>query len=209
MKKKVKGRACYMRRQVWPMQEGVDLVSELVLDAKTLETVSFQREVVGLPEGASLGGQAEFARWEFKGAEWKGTTRTGGKEDKSEGTLPAPMFDGNGLGLVLAALPLEEGFSARLPVAMTLGLATEWTQYEVVARVVAEEFVEGPKGKEVQAWVVDVDWIDPVSGEVTSAGGMDAPGGAYFIVTSPPKGFPHVARYQNDSGTIELLPQEK
>ncbi len=205
------GRKCYVRVQHWPaLQEGVVSVrSELVLDASTLETVSFQTELVGLPEGAGVGDTPVFLRWEFDGANYACTVQRGvaGERVTNRSALPAPMFEGSGLGLALAALPLKDGYEARLPVAMNLGLTDALTLYNVHARVVGTETFEW-KGKDVEAWVVDVDWADPETGEITSAGGADAPGGAYFVAAKPPKGCPHVVSYRNDSVRIELASEE-
>lgn len=202
------GKKRLVRVQTWPMGSGVDLRSELVLDAATLSTVSFQQEVVGMPEGGSMGGAPSFLRWDYDGGKYtRKVRRDGGAEEVEEGALPQPMFEGSALGLVIAALPLELDYEARLPVAMNLGLTEELTLYWVEVRVTAQEPFEW-KRKEVAAWVVEVDWEDFATGEVTSKGGVDAPGGAYFVVTDPPKGFPHVPRYQNESGTIELVVEE-
>jgi len=121
------------------------------------------------------------------------------------GELPTRMFEGSGLGLVIAALPLEEGYDARLPVAMNLGLTEELTLYTVRVRVTGKERFPWKGKKKVEAWIVDVDWEDHDTGEVSAAGGAALPGGAYFVVPDPPNGFPHVPRYQNDTSRIEVV----
>lgn len=200
------GKKRLVRVQTWPLGGGVAIRSELVLDPKTLATVSFEQRVDGLPEGASIGRPTRL-RWDFDGKRYTRTVEPdpGAEPVVTEGELPNPMFEGSALGLVIAALPLELDYEARLPVAMNLQLAEEHTLYHVRVRVTGEEEFAWKRGKRVSAWVVEVDWEDYDTGAVTSVGGALEPGGAYFVVPKPPKGFPHVPRYQNDTTTIDLV----
>ncbi len=201
---RIDGKKLYVRRQVFPMQQGLSLQTTVCLDPKTLRTVRLEQEVLGLPAGAGLGQAPEYCRWDFDGAKYERLQRHAGEEQRDSGSLDEPMFDGGALGLVLAALPLKDGYRARLPICMPLNLSPELTRYWVDVRVVGKEPFEGPRGKTVEAWVVAVDWLDFESEKVTSKGGYDEPGGAYFVVPKPPKGFPHVPRYANAGGVIEL-----
>ena len=203
---KVDGKRCYVWRQVWPMNGGqLEMHSELVVDAKTLATISFQKQVVGLPPGAGLGQRPTFMRWEFDGADYSLTTRVADQEATEDGSLPRASFEGSALGLVLAALPLKQGYSARLPIAMSLGLSAELTTYMITARVVGTEKIAVPGGRKLKAWVVEVDWADLETEELSSKGGAEESGGAYYVVTNPPKGLPHVLRYRNEGSSIDLF----
>ena len=48
--------------------------------------------------------------------------------------------------------------------------------------------------------------MDYATGEVTSEGGPDKAGGAYWITPDPPPGFPYVPKYANENVRIEYLP---
>lgn len=206
---KVDGKRCYVWRQEWPMQGGqLSIHSELVMDAKTLATISFQKQVMGLPPGAGIGQRPTFMRWEYDGADYTLTTRVAGQEATAEGTLPLASFEGAALGLVLAALPLKQDYSARLPVAMSLGLTSELTTYMITARVVGTEKIAVPGGRELKAWVVAVDWADLETEVISSKGGAEEAGGAYYVVAKPPKGLPHVLRYRNEGTSIDLLDED-
>lgn len=199
------GRDVLIRLQVWPLQPGIDLHTELTLDAKTLETVSLHREVKGLPEGAGLGEKPIISHWDFDGADYTLSVTHSDEPVVSHGALDQPMFDGGGLGLVIAALPLKAGYEARIPIAMPLDLAPELTRYWAIVRVNGRESVTGPDGKDVRAWVVDVDWADYDTDEITSKGGAEESGGAYYVVPRPPEGFPFVPRYVNAGSSIDVV----
>lgn len=116
--------------------------------------------------------------------------------------LDIPMFDGNNVGLILAALPLVKGYSVRFPVTFL----RQNTSYWVVARVKGTRPFDDGRGGMVTAWEVDTDWVDRNSGQV-SAGGVDQAGGTYFVVTEPPDWYPHVPKYINATFDTELIPQ--
>lgn len=196
------------RTQVWPMKNGLSKHSEIVIDLETMATRSLTTKVLGLPEGAGLGQLPTYRRWEFDGAAYTLTTRIKGEEQTREGELDAPMFDGNALGLALAALPLKKGYVAELPVAMTLDLGPELTTYKVIARVVGQEELATAKGRSAKAWIVEVDWLDYDTRAMSAPGGRTESGGAYFVLTSPTRGAPHVPRYENDGVTIALVVDE-
>lgn len=197
------------RGQVWPMGGPVELHTELTMDPRTLEVLSYQHHVQGLPEGAGIGGGlSTIIRWEFEGPAFTRTVGEG-EDAKTEALeLDRAMFDGNALGLILAALPLKDDYSAKLPVAMSLNLSPELTRYWVGARVTGKESIPRDGGRDLEAWIVDTAWFDYGSGALTSPGGATRSGGAYWVLTDPPKGVPHVLRYRNDTSRIDWVQGE-
>ena len=181
---------------VWLFLAGILSAGEHVLPLQ-VHTGFFERQDALATATLELGRPLDMAKAVLRGKD--------GEKQVAQGELPTQMFEGSGLGLALAALPLADDFEARLPVAMNLGLTDELTLYNVRVRVSGKEIFPRKGKKEVEAWIVDVDWEDFETGEVTAAGGPDSSGGSYFVVPDPPKGFPHVPRYQNEGGAIELV----
>lgn len=129
-----------------------------------------------------------------------GEAHKGEKSRTFETPTEEPMFYGMTFGLVLAALPLAEGYEAEMPVSMP----QMRTGYTVRAKVVGQETYQDAQGKPVTAWVVETEWKDRASGEV-SPGGASRSGGAYSVIPRPPKGLPYVPKYINDTVRIEVL----
>ena len=115
--------------------------------------------------------------------------------------LGAAFFDGSVLGLIVAALPLEEGASARVPILFVDGRAGDITQYWVDTRVVGKEEVNGS-----EAVRVDVAWLDFETEAMSSEPGPDAAGGAYWITEEAGGDVPPVPRYRNESFDIVVTP---
>ena len=59
-------------------------------------------------------------------------------------------------------------------------------------------------GRDVDVWLVDVEWHHLETGDIYAAG-PDASGGRYWVVRNPPPGFPYVPRYKTDTYTIEFI----
>ena len=145
-----------------------------------------------------------FVKWfqlEYKAGKLQGQWHKEGQDQEAFPaiTLKSAMFEGDVLGVVLAALPLKKGFRARLPV-MYSQMSIPYT---VVARVVGHQDFKTVTGATVRAWAVETDWHDLKSGEVSPGGGS---GGTYYVVPKPPPGYPHVPKYINDSFDTELVP---
>jgi len=140
----------------------------------------------------------------FEASSLEGTLRRQGEEPAPSPSfaLDVPMFDGNNMGLILAALPLKHGYETRVAVVYPRFTTSYW----VVARVTGQKSFDDGRGGKVQAWVVDTDWIDRKSGHV-SPGGPDASGGTYYVVPEPPEWYPHVPKYINASFDTEVIPQ--
>lgn len=195
--RKTDEREIYHRLQVTSGSDGVN---------STLAEVTFSKE--GLEPLSSHTKRGEQTAWDLSLAIEEGVTHAQGEaRTKSGGPLEAidrkakiAAFDGAILGLVLSALPLEEGFKTQLPV-LWIASASEYT---VTARVTGRRSFPDGRGGQIEAWAVAVDWLDLNSGQ-TFDGGDEGSGGTYYVVPDPPQGFPHVPAYINSSASIELL----
>jgi len=192
-------------------QGGWGIEVTVVLDRATLAPVSLVRAVsedLPAPVRDRLTNAGFSQRFEYEfGSEGYRVSHTefDGTVREESHALEAPVFDGTALGLVLAALPLQAGYEVRLPVLFVQAGDGSATPYDILARVVEEKTLTSPDGRSVPAFQVDVDWLAPETGVVTSPGGPDQPGGAYWIVRQPPQDFPPVPRYKNNSVDYVLL----
>ena len=189
------------RTQVRTFKDGKSYLSHrVVFDKKTLGPISTHRKssVATLPKGFV----AEFDL-EYKDRKLQGTQQKIGADKPNPfpaRELSQPMFEGDMLGLLLSALPLEQGYAARLPVMYSQMNISYW----VVARVVGSRDFTTASGKKVRAWAVETDWHDMESDDVSPGGGS---GGTYYVVPDPPPGYPHVPKYINDTFDTEVIPQ--
>ncbi|HSR53435.1 MAG TPA: hypothetical protein VLV83_21625 [Acidobacteriota bacterium] len=192
------GQDVYHRLQVTSGADGVNTsLAEVTFSARHLEPLTSQMK---------RGGETA---WDLRLSIEEGLTQVVGRARLKPGNPPqaidrkakAAAFDGAVLGLVLAALPLEEGFQTELP-ALWIASASEYT---ITARVAGRRSFPDGRGGQVEAWAVAVDWLDLDSGQ-TFNGGDDGTGGTYYVVPHPPEGFPHVPAYVNSSASIELVP---
>jgi hypothetical protein len=100
----------------------------------------------------------ERAHREFDGAKVtyrKTESADEGKVTTGEIKLPEPVFDYNGglYGVLLAALPLKEGFEAQLPT-----LSEDRDELDLVTlKVGKQELTDAGPGKQVMAWPVDTE----------------------------------------------------
>jgi len=82
----------------------------------------------------------------------------GGEPVLRAGNLGSPVFEEATLGLILAALPLDEAFEATLP---KLGIHREGAEFfaaRIHAKVVGRETVKGGDGHSYPTWVVEAEW---------------------------------------------------
>ena len=191
------GRAVLEHVQQTEAASGVQVENTMIFDHATLAPLKLSQQISGGPPQAPRERLFEFDGHKVRTR----TTKADGQVEDAEAELASPMFYGMTFGLVLAALPLEEGYRAKLPVLMP---QQGNTKYWIIARVVGRERFETGEGKTVEAWTVETDWADFDSGEVTSEGGAKKAGGAYSVVTDPPAGFPYVPRYANENVVIEV-----
>lgn len=123
-----------------------------VFDTKTVAPVytEFQRSDTG-----------EWARRDFDSAVVK--YRRGKSAEKTDGEtgelkMEVPVFDYHGgmYGILLATLPLKEGFTRTIPTLSEKGNEFQWITFTVGK----QESVEAGPGKQVMAWPVEIDEPD-------------------------------------------------
>ena len=120
-----------------------------VFDPKTMAPIymEFKRSDTG-----------EWTRRDFEKAQVKYQRRNAADEAKTETgqfEMKEPIFDYNGgmYGILLAALPLKEGFKAKFP-----SLSEDHDEIDWIGVVVGkQELVEAGPGKQVMAWPIDTE----------------------------------------------------
>lgn len=129
---------------------------------------------------------------------YHGRKTMGEQSQEVSGIASSTMLHGGAMGLPLATLghqgePLE--FAASM-----IGFDAT---YKVIASWVGTEMLEYD-GHEVEASMVDIEWIHNEIGDVYPGGPTES-GGRYWLVRNPPNGFPYVPRYQTDTYAIEFV----
>ena len=185
---------------------------EVVMDRETLAPRSLTRTVRdGVPDAvveqlAQAGVTRRFeyifhdGLYEFSSTDFDGNTHT------ETAQLDRPVFDATAMGVILAALRLEVGFEARIPIVFVQAGNGGISHYDLIAKVVADDQLEIDGHDGVTAYKVESGWADPGTGAITSAGGADESGGAYWILPSPTDGLPYAPRYKNNAIDYILQP---
>ena len=146
----INGRRLFKRTQMADYAK-YNIVSTYVnvFDAKTMAPVSmdFKRSDTG-----------EWAHRDFQNAQVKyqrGSSGDPAKTQIGQLDLKEPIFDYNGgmYGVLLAALPLKEGFQARFPALSEDNDELDW----ITITVGKQELVDAGPGKQVMAWPVDTE----------------------------------------------------
>lgn len=108
-----KGRQVLIRKQVSDdRQSGIQVVDTVVVDASALAPLRWSFEQTGkLPANAPARGGVEYSGVQIKGS----LSLSSGQSVPIEAESPMPLFDAGILGLILAALPLQEGYEAEIP----------------------------------------------------------------------------------------------
>ncbi len=185
------------KRPAWGVQTRVEM------DRATLRPLFLRRTLLPntpqqVMDQLAANGFVKELEIHFNGASYEThTTAFDGTTDVKRGEIGEPFFDGSILGLVIAALPLKDGYEARIPILFVDGRAGDVTPYWVEASVIGSEPVNGK-----DAMRVDVGWAEFDSGVVTSAPGPEAAGGAYWITKNAGGDVPPVPRYRNENVDI-------
>ena len=190
----VDGREVMKREQVSviPPIEGKK-TETLLFDPKTLEPIRLSVESSGkFPPPATQHSDISFNGKYVKGK----VTSFAGETREVDQNNDGPMFEAAMLGLVIAALPLEDGYVAELPVNFVMQ-GSVW----VVRATVTGTKDYKMAGKSVSTWEVRTDWRDVASDDGYPD---DDSGGKYYVTTNPPDGFPYVARYVNPHVDIDV-----
>ena len=172
---------------------GIVVTGARTLDRKTLQPLRFERQVENAPPTVPV----EFLL-EYEPAGYAGEAKTAdGTVTQVKRALDLPMFDGSIIGLVIAALPLEDGYHASLPTVIPSLKATYWLE----ARVVGRKTVTTTDGSEVETWEVKTEWYN-IDDKAVYPGGRDQSGGAYYIAVKPGDGEPFVVEYASNGVRI-------
>ena len=145
----LKGRRVIKRLQEWTTPDGkLFQTVETVVDAKTFAPI-----VSDYKRADGLSGHKEYDGVNFKDTY---VSTPNSETKKVEAKLETQVFDFSGgmFGLLLAAFPLKEGYSASLPMD-TLDNDGNATIYWLTFHVKGREKVDAGAGRQVDAWVVE------------------------------------------------------
>lgn len=175
-----------------PKRDGSNLNVEVIrtMDRDTFRPLHFLRTMENGPEGAPVEINFEIAPIDVTGQFLlaDGTTKPFAKE------LSMPMFDGSIIGLVIATLPLREGYRETLPTSIPTLNATYWLEIEVTGKIPYEVLT----GEVIEVWEVTTNWYN-IDDQEWYPPGRDAWGGAYYIAVQPGGGVPFVIEYAHST----------
>lgn len=121
--------------------------------------------------------------------------------ESEETPLDLPMFEVGAHDVWMAALPLKEGFTAKLPAVF----GATGVKYWAVPRVVGSEKVDLGDGSPREAWVVELDWWGMGASNTADnfspgggANGTGGTGGKYWVLKQAPAGTPAVVRVRTE-----------
>jgi len=194
----IEGREVLLRRQIWIHERGAEGYVNVV-DHKTMQPILSQytnaggvyRRMEFSPDGRAVHYQVS----PVPGSQAPGSKPVRISSPMLEGKvkLSAPLFDFNTgmFGLILAAFPLHEGYSARFPVFRSYDPKPEpaWVDFEVKGR----ESVE-TAGKTFDTWLVIAH--SPDTDEVMT----------FNLVQSPPYIIRLRQAWQGRDWTFEMVP---
>ena len=191
------GRSVLIREQITEnKQRGIKTVSTVVFDARNLLPLrwSFERTGENLPDRAPVKGGVEYDGTKVKGE----IATASGQKVPIEAESSVPMYDAGVLGLIIASLPLKEGYEIELP-----ALFQGRQKYMIRARVVGRKEFKTGSGAMVNSWAVKTDWKGLDSNDPYPD---DESGGTFYVVPDPPGGFPMVPKYINPNFDTQVIP---
>ncbi len=188
------GQPAWRRFQVRELDDGRRSETVLVFDRRTLAPLTLEHTKTGAFADAAV--QKMTVRYTPDGA--AGTrTLVNGTSDSVSVAMGSGGFETSMIGLVLAVLPLADGYQAELPTIY----AQIGEEYVLRPRVNGTHTFADADGQPVTAWRVEVEWLNLRTQDIYTAGDTES-GGTYYIVTDPPAGFPPVPRYVNENTDI-------
>jgi len=108
--------------------------------------------------------------------------------------FPVPTFDGSIIGLVIATMPLEEGYRETIPTSIPTLDASYWLEIKVSGKIPYEVVT----GEVIEVWEVTANWYNIDVGDWYPPG-RDDWGGAYYIAVEPGAGVPYVVEYAHST----------
>jgi hypothetical protein len=151
---RLNGRTLLRRTQVAKYnRNGIVMTTVNVFDPKTMAPVS--------RDFRDSRGPLKQIEFDGRAIKYRGNSAPGGEVQEGAARLDVPVFDfyGGLWGLLLAAFPLKEGFTASLP---SLDESTETLRWATF-RVARAEAVEAGPGRRVKAWVVQTEDNGPMT----------------------------------------------
>lgn len=163
-------------------------------DKKSLTPVSIHQTFENAPPQAPAAKTFTFNDTGYTIA----TTLKDGKVVSREVVTPTKMFNVANLGLVFAAMTLEEGKTYRMPSAFP---QYQDGQYWMDVTASEHQQLVTQKGVNIPVWQLDVYWLNIKDGDAYAAG-PNGSGGAYLISTQPEQSGAPVPAYVNDAMAI-------
>ena len=191
----VDGRRVLRRSSIVKLANGGQVVgrASIDMDAETLLPLRASSEQGGVRTDVVYDWQASVVR------------RSPGPDgsETREDPIDMEMLEVGAHDVWMAALPLSEGFSARIPTVFApLGV-----KYWAVPRVVGSEPIELGDGHRHAAWVVELDWWGMGAANTLEnyspgggANGSGGTGGKYWVLKEPVPGKPRVVRVRTEIG---------
>lgn len=175
-----------------PGSDQVLMRASIDLDPRTLAPLTAQTE---------QGGNTVRIDYDWDRFVMRRTPGADGSE-YDETALDIAMFEVGAHDVWMAALPLREGFAARLPAIF----GATGTKYWAVPRVVGSEPVDLGDGKSRDAWIVELDWWGMGAGNTAEnhslgggEGGTAGAGGMYWVLKNAAPGAPRVVRVRTEA----------
>ena len=179
-------------RQAASQAQGVRVQSDTYFERSTFAPLRIETQATRGGERV-LSAVRHFTKSGYSGEEVRGE-----KHKVLSGTISSEMLHGTVMGLPLATMNYQHE-----PVTFLASMVAFDGTYDVTATWVGGDTLD-VNGKEVEAWMIDVEWLHRETGDVY-APGPDGSGGRYWVVPDPPAGVPYVPRYQTDSYAVEFV----
>lgn len=175
-----------------PRRDGSDMKVEVIrtLDRGNFTPLHFLRTMENGPEQAPVEINFDIGPLDVSGyyLAADGTKRPYTKE------FPVPTFDGSIIGLVIATMPLAEGYRETIPTAIPTLNASYWLEILVTGKIPYEVVT----GEVIEVWEVTANWYN-IDDEDWYPPGRDNWGGAYYIAVEPGDGVPYVVEYAHST----------
>ncbi len=144
-------------RKTWHLINSVDagdspMIDHIVLDRRTLELVNRHSPYFAIGQ--------HFLAAAIRDRRLTGslTAIDGGDPIVINTELDTAVFEESTLGLVLAALPLRNGYAARLPRLAVSASTKAFSAGSIAIAVTGREAIEGGDGQTYRCWVVEARW---------------------------------------------------
>lgn len=179
--------------QISTLPDGSNSVATTYFDRHSFAPLRMEQTVISA--GGTALGSVEYALSE---SGYEGRKTRGDQFKDVQGAANSKMLHGGAMGLSLATLVFQDE-----PLDFAASMINFDATYKVTATWVGKEKFEY-EGSEIEAWLVDIEWLHEGLGDVYPPG-PDASGGRYWIVNNPPAGFPYVPRYKTDTYAVEFV----